>query len=100
MTKYYGVFSGRTKDGERIFLYRDNLGPDLYIKRGEDGPLQALSPNATITHYTDRVNESVHIEIISPEWTGKAVANHFDLVVEEGFNLPAAAEGHIVRGEE
>lgn len=97
---YVAVFAGKTKDGERIFLYRDNRLNGLHLKRG-DGPLQALGPNSSFEHYVDRVYESIHLKIRSPQWIGEVIATRWDMVVEEDLDLPEAQiEAHIIRGEE
>lgn len=80
--QYRPVFAGQTKAGEKIVLYK-RIGneTELHIQR-PDGELWALSPGAEIETRFDLIDELFHIQIKSPEWSGKASGTKHDLLEE------------------
>lgn len=77
------VFAGKTKSGANAVLYRD--GSEFYIKVDDDALQMLTSPGFTSSIQPNF--RAIRLKIESPEWSGEIVADRFDLVVEEDFNL-------------
>lgn len=84
-TDYRAVFAGKTKDGARIVLYRD-AQQRFHIKVDAE-PLLALSPNTAWETTVDRASETVRLRIKSPEWTGEAVCDRYDMIAGDYFSI-------------
>lgn len=83
--RYMPVFSGKTKDEERIVLYKSvNNESELHI-RCPDGGLWMLSSDRQIEIAFDPIESKLYISVQSPEWTGTAKGTKRDLIEEEAL---------------
>lgn len=80
-TRLTPVFVGDTPDGDRIVLYKPELGHETYIKR-PDGKVWAMGPKPVIDSWTSAFETLTHIKIQSDAWTGEATGSRKDLIEE------------------
>lgn len=74
------IFTGVTKEGEEITLYQHvNRPEELHILLPND-ELWALRPGSEVSTWLDPTRSEMRVDIVSPEWTGQAVGNRWDLL--------------------
>lgn len=84
--KYRPVFAGKTKKGEKIILYdhADRRG-EIYIQL-PSGRVRALSLRAKVTMVFTNGEDTLSVQIESPQWTGIAVGTRKDLIEADALS--------------
>lgn len=77
---YVPVFVGKTKDDEKITIYKAPDGT-FHIRR-PDGELCALGQDTEFTAYNNAYDSRYNIQIKSEAWTGKASGTRSELIEE------------------
>ena len=83
--RYVPVFAGKSKDDEKVVLYRSVDHPQEFHLRVAEGELWALSPGTQITSTFDRLNDTMLMHIVSEMWTGDAIGTKQDAIDEEAI---------------
>lgn len=74
------IFTGETKEGEEITLYQHaNRPEEIHILLPND-ELWALGPGSEVSTLMDPVRNEMRVDIVSPQWTGQATGNRWDLL--------------------
>lgn len=74
------IFTGKTVEDEEITLYQHvNKPGELHILLA-NGELWELSLGAEVSTWFDPTMEEMRVDIVSPEWTGTARGNKWELL--------------------